>query len=295
MPGGTLHHWGADDAYPGRSTGATRSSSKASGMDRHEVSNAQFARFVGAPPAIAPWPSAGWMAGTTLMCQPGCASPAPWCSSCPAGWTRTKSTGGTLFPAPTGGSRKGRAAAGAAGNHPVVHIAREDAMAYARWAGRSLPTEAEFEYAARGAVASRFPWGDSLQRQGRQMANTWQGPFPFKNNTEDGFAATAPVGCFAANGYGLFDLIGNVWEWTADDWSTPLPAATAQPALNLEAALSLQARGSKLGTIKGGSFLCSPLYCQRYRPSARHAQELSLGSSHIGFRTVAYAPGPAGP
>lgn len=293
VPGGRFI-MGADDAYPEEAP-AREIAVAGFWMDRHEVSNAQFAHFVratgyrtlaergldaGRYPTV---PARLRQPGSMVFIMPTRLAPdqVNWWHFVPgANWRQ---------PEGPGSSWRGRE------NHPVVHIAREDAEAYARWAGRSLPTEAEFEYAARGGVDSRFPWGDSLQRQGWQMANTWQGPFPFKNNTEDGFAATAPVGCFAANGYGLFDLIGNVWEWTADDWSTPLLSVTAQPALNLEDALSLQARGSKLGTIKGGSFLCSPLYCQRYRPSARHGQELSLGSSHIGFRTVSHAPGPTVP
>lgn len=285
---------GADDAYPEEAP-AREVLVEGFWMDRHEVSNAQFARFVRAS-GYRTLAERGLDAGRYPAVPPRLRRPGSMVFHMPTqlapdqlNWWQFVAGASWRQPEGPGSSWRGRE------NHPVVHIAREDAEAYARWAGRSLPTEAEFEYAAHGGRDRRFPWGDSLQRQGRQMANTWQGPFPFKNNMDDGFAATAPVGCFAANGHGLFDLIGNVWEWTADDWSMPLLGTTAQPVPSLEDALSAQVRGSKLGTIKGGSFLCSPLYCQRYRPSARHAQELSLGSSHIGFRTVSHAPGPAAP
>lgn len=289
VPGGRFI-MGADDGYAEEAP-ARQVEVRGFWMDRHEVSNAQFARFVSATayrtlaergldakryPQV---PDSLRQPGSMVFIMPARLAPdqLQWWHFVPgASWRQ---------PEGPGSSWHGRE------NHPVVHIAREDAEAYAQWAGRRLPTEAEFEYAARGGAASRFPWGDQLQLQGRQMANTWQGPFPFKNNLTDGFAATAPLGCFPANAYGLFDLIGNVWEWTADDWATRFPAvAPAVPSL--EDALQQQGRSAVMGTIKGGSFLCSPLYCQRYRPSARHAQEISLGSSHIGFRTVSQAPAP---
>ncbi len=151
---------------------------------------------------------------------------------------------------------------------PVVHIAYEDALAYAHWAGRDLPTEAEWEYAARGGLAAAtYVWGDAPRPAGRIMANTWQGHFPDQDLAEDGYRANpSPVGCFPPNGFGLYDMAGNVWQWTSDvsttDGNTPSHV------------------------IKGGSFLCSEHYCFRYRPAARTAGPPDSGASHIGFRTV---------
>lgn len=172
-------------------------------------------------------------------------------------------------------------------SHPVVHIAREDALAYARWLGRDLPTEAEFEYAARGGGNTEFAWGTELYPNGKAMANIWQGEFPVRNSGGDGYLGTAPVGCFPANGYGLYDMIGNVWQWTRDPWFPRHPDESAShPEIDLEDALLRHAQTGQFGVIKGGSFLCSPFYCKRYRPSARHAQELIGSTNHIGFRTV---------
>jgi sulfatase modifying factor 1 len=180
------------------------------------------------------------------------------------------------------------------GNWPVVHVAYADALAYAHWLGRDLPTEAEWELAARGGLANqRFNWGAAEQSSAAPRANVWQGVFPSMDTGEDGYKArTAPVGCFAANGFGLFDMAGNVWEWTKD-WFHP----------NLEPA-SIEASGGPPETaardpnepnvpkhvIKGGSFLCSPDYCFRYRPAAREAGPTDTGENHIGFRTVMRIP-----
>lgn len=152
---------------------------------------------------------------------------------------------------------------------PVTHVAFEDALAYARWRGRDLPTEAEWEYAARGGLAdARFTWGDAPAEPGRPMANHWQGPFPAQDTGEDGHAGrAAPVGCYPPNGYGLFDMAGNVWEWTKD-------VAPADDGL----------AGARL--IKGGSYLCSDDFCFRYRPAARQPGPPDTGASHVGFRTV---------
>lgn len=154
-------------------------------------------------------------------------------------------------------------------HHPVVHIAFEDAMAFANWRGRDLPTEAEWEFAARGGEGpSEYAWGSERAPEGHEMANTWQGQFPRVNVRADGHLGTAPAGSFPANGYGLHDMIGNAWEWTK---TTPdgMGLASGQQRI-----------------IKGGSFLCAPNYCARYRPAARQAQDTGLGTSHIGFRTV---------
>ena len=184
-------------------------------------------------------------------------------------------------------------------DHPVVHIAFADAQAYAAWAGKSLPTEAEWEYAARGGLeGAEFAWGDELAPDGRMLANYWQGQFPFANQLLDGWERTSPVGSYPANGHGLFDMIGNVWEWTADWWSQPLVmkkkfkgacCVPANPRGGRERD-SIDPQAPQLPTarkvLKGGSHLCAPNYCQRYRPAARHAQPIDSATSHIGFRCV---------
>jgi formylglycine-generating enzyme required for sulfatase activity len=167
----------------------------------------------------------------------------------------------------------------------VVQVAYEDAEAYASWRGAALPSEAQWEFAARGGLRDQvFGWGDTWD-EGR--ANTWQGPFPYRDSGEDGHAGTAPVGSYAPNGYGLHDTTGNVWEWTAD-WFAPghqLLADRGDPRLD-DASASSDPRepGVVKHVIKGGSFLCSPSYCSRYRPAAREAESPDTGTSHIGFR-----------
>ena len=164
--------------------------------------------------------------------------------------------------------------------HPVVHIAHEDALAYARWAGRALPTEVEWERAARGGLdGATYAWGDDPLPGGQYMANTWQGEFPWRNSGLDGHVGTSPVGAYPANGYGLLDVTGNAWEWTADDFaSTRTRGACCAPDHG----------GGEIGrkVIKGGSHLCAPSYCLRYRPAARQGQEIDSSTSHLGFRCV---------
>jgi formylglycine-generating enzyme len=172
-------------------------------------------------------------------------------------------------------------------NHPVVHIAYDDALAYARWRGRSLPTEAQWEFAARGGRDGEDDWSSAFDADGKPIANTWQGIFPAYNTKEDGYAETAPVGCFKPNGYGLYDMIGNVWEWTSDWYRPghPREAAVNPGGPDLES-LRLIRGQSPSRVIKGGSHLCASNYCSRYRPAARHPQETDLGAAHLGFRTV---------
>lgn len=183
-------------------------------------------------------------------------------------------------------------------SHPVVHIAYEDALAYARWAGKDLPTEAEWEFAARGGLdGAEFAWGDELVPGGRHMANTWQGSFPHENRLEDGFARTSPVNAFPPNGYGVCDMIGNTWEWTRD-WYCPKhqadePKACCVPK-NPRGAIEEQSLDPAMPDIriprkvlKGGSHLCAPSYCRRYRPAARFPQAIDSSTSHVGFRCVA--------
>ena len=178
-------------------------------------------------------------------------------------------------------------------NNPVVQVAYADAAAYAKWAGRSLPTEAEWEYAARGGLNGKdFAWGDEQTPEGRYMANTWQGFFPYSDEKNDGYHGTAPVGCFPPNGYSLFDMIGNVWEW-ATDWYEPGHKFADGDVDPTGPAKMTKTVGGPLHVIKGGSWLCADNFCARYRPAARQPEEADLGASHIGFRTVLKAPGPS--
>ena len=179
-------------------------------------------------------------------------------------------------------------------DHPVVHVAYEDAEAYAAWAAKALPTEAEWEWAARGGLdGAAFAWGDEPERPGERLANYWHGDFPWRH--DDGYGATAAVGSFPANGFGLHDMAGNVWEWTADWWSpthpaTPRRAARGRPrrGRRSRAASTRPSRSSEIPrkVVKGGSFLCADSYCQRYRPAARRPQMIDTGMSHVGFRCV---------
>ena len=184
-------------------------------------------------------------------------------------------------------------------DHPVVHVAYVDVVAYARWAGKELPTEAEWEFAARGGLdEAEFAWGDDSNPDGRWMANTWQGGFPQENLADDGYERTSPVTHFPANGYGLHDMIGNVWEWTSDWYSAAHKADAAKACC-----IPRNPRGARMQesydscypevriprkVLKGGSFLCAPNYCCRYRPAARHAQPIDTSTCHVGFRCVVH-------
>ena len=202
---------------------------------------------------------------------------------------------GRQLAAPRGpGQRHSTAATGI----PVTHVAYEDVEAYAAWAGKALPTEAEWEYAARGGLEGKiFTWGDEFAPKGRMMANTWQGEFPWQNLLEDGYEGTSPVKSFPPNGYGLYDMAGNVWEWTRDFFTPAHPDDAATPA-----AVRRRTRGSRRPTgastsanrastfprrvVKGGSHLCAPNYCLRYRPAARQAQTIDTSMGHLGFRCI---------
>jgi formylglycine-generating enzyme required for sulfatase activity len=182
-------------------------------------------------------------------------------------------------------------------DHPVVHVAYSDALAYAQWAGKDLPTEAEWEFAARGGLdGAEFAWGDELMPGGKRMANIWRGEFPHELLGRRRISRTSAVGSFPANGYGLSDMIGNVWEWTGD-WFAPRHEADAPKACCIP---ENPRGGSEAASydpcqpdvkiprkvLKGGSHLCAPNYCRRYRPAARHAQPVDTSTSHVGFRCV---------
>lgn len=180
-------------------------------------------------------------------------------------------------------------------DHPVVHIAYEDAEAYAKWAGKQIPTEAEWEFAARGGLdGAEFVWGDELLPGGQHMANTFQGEFPWQNEIKDGYEWTAPVASFPPNGYGLYDMAGNVWQWTADWYQEhgkiDSPCCTLENPRGGKRDESFDPRQPEIKiprkVMKGGSFLCAPNYCRRYRPAARMAQPIDTSTCHVGFRCI---------
>ncbi len=262
IPGGTFL-MGSDDGHP-EERPVRPVAVAAFRMDRTEVTNRQFAAFVAATghvtvaeQALDPKEYPGTApeqlvpgSGVFVALAPG-EAPAEmaWWRYVPgACWKHPEGPGSTI---------EGRM------DHPVVHVAFADAQAYAAWAGKRLPTEAEWECAARGGlVGASYPWGNEFMPGGRHMANTWQGSFPFTDTGDDGFVGTAPVGRFPSNGFGLHDVAGNVWEWTTTE------------------------DGARARITKGGSFLCAPSYCQRYRPAGRSPVTVETSTNHIGFRCV---------
>lgn len=242
-------------------------------MDQTEVTTAQFAEFVAAT-------------GYLTLAERGISNPAQGAPALPGSAVfKPKFTNGELDPfsnwwqfiAGANWRHPEGPDSGLAGleQHPVIHIAYEDALAYAQWKGHSLPTEAQFEYAAQTSARKGA--------DGAFTSNTWQGFFPFQNDPLDGYTGTAPVGCYSANALGLYDLIGNVWEWTASPYyqGHDFPAKEAYPE-----GYDPNQPDEAVAVIKGGSYLCAPNYCMRYRPEARQGQSKGLGTSHIGFRTV---------
>ena len=183
-------------------------------------------------------------------------------------------------------------------HHPVVHVAYEDAITYAEWAGKDLPTEAEWEFAARGGLdGAVFSWGNEEFPDGKAMTNSWQGEFPWQNLLVDGYEGTSPVGSFPPNGYGLYDMAGNVWEWTSDWYeprgSNPAVKPCCMGSVNprvVSPEKSYDPRQPQFRiprkVVKGGSHLCAPNYCFRYRPAARQPQMIDTGMAHLGFRCV---------
>ena len=258
-------------------------------IERHPVTNAQFAEFVHATgyvtvaeqpldPALYPGVAAADLLPGALIFRPS-AGPVDlrdwrqwWGWSPGACWRHP-------FGPDTGIADKAE--------HPVVQVAYPDAVAYATWADRRLPTEAEWEYAAGGGAATTYAWGDEPAPGGALRANTWQGRFPYRNDGAAGWVGTSPVGAFPAGAFGLLDMIGNVWEWTSTRY-TPrhrpggqekaccTPSHAADPTVNQ--------------ALKGGSHLCAPEYCHRYRPAARSPQSQDSSTTHIGFRCVADLP-----
>ena len=281
LPGGAFR-MGSDRHYPEEAP-ARQAVVAGFAMDRTPVTNAAFAAFVAATgyvtvAELAPDP-ADYAAADPVALAPGSIVFRPparradlrfwgdWWAFVPgAQWQQPDGPGSLADPA-----------------HPVVHIAYADAAAFADWAGKALPSEAEWEFAGRGGLGdAEFAWGDTMAPNGVPMANTWQGAFPFENTLEDGFAGTSPVLHFPPNRFGLHDMVGNVWEWTAD---RRLPAAAGVPGC---CAKDDALRGSVIPhhVIKGGSHLCAPNYCRRYRPAARQFQAIDSGTSHLGFRCV---------
>ena len=292
VPGGTFR-MGSDDHYPEEAP-AHAATVAGFWIDTHQVTNAQFRRFVKEtgyvtvaerPPDAADYPGAKpelLVPGSVVFVVP----PGPvdlrnhydWWDYVPgADWRHPEGPGSTL---------DGRE------RHPVVHVAWEDVEAYAAWAGKALPTEAEWEFAARGGLdGAEYAWGEEFAPKGKHRANTWQGEFPRENRKEDGFERTAPVGSYPPNGYGLFDM--SATSGSGRPTGTGPTTRTAGGCCGAGEAAARAASvdpgdGSAIPrrVIKGGSFLCAPNYCRRYRPAARMHHPIDTGTCHIGFRCV---------
>jgi formylglycine-generating enzyme len=264
---------GSDNTFPEEGPVSQRSVA-GFWMDRTEVTNAQFAEFVAATSyhtlaergvRLAPALDSPVVAGSAVFRPQGEGSRVPglesWWTFVPgASWREPEGPGSSL---------EGREL------EPVVHIAFEDAAAYAEWAGRSLPSEEQFELAAQTSVRRNAG--------GEHAANTWQGRFPVQNDPVDGYSGVAPVACYEPNALGLYDMVGNVWEWTA---SAYYPRHDFAAKVEYPDGFDPNQPGEPVAVLKGGSYLCAPEYCMRYRPQARIGQSRGLGASHIGFRTV---------
>ncbi|MEO1554378.1 MAG: formylglycine-generating enzyme family protein [Pseudomonadota bacterium] len=252
-------------------------------ITRTEISVAQFSEFVDAT-GYRTRAETGWSkdeaSGPGLDLSNGGAVFHPLSGSRPADFNWWRWVDGANWRSPNGPDQ-----APAPDDHPVTQITQDDAAAFARWAGARLPTEAEWEYAARGGLEGELlSWPEAERAAIKDQANIWQGVFPIANTKDDGYDGTAPIASFPANGFGLFDMIGNVWEWTVTPYSPS--HADRDRALAGAAGLDFSQPGIAVGTIKGGSYLCASSYCYRFRPAARQAQDLAYGTSHIGFRIV---------
>jgi len=296
VPGGVFA-MGSDDFYPEEQP-VHQVEVDGFLMDEHQVTVAEFRRFVKASgyvtvaerpldPADYPGADPDLLVPGSLVFDPpdhpvDLRVPSNWWSYRPgAQWRHPEGPTSTLH---------GRE------RHPVTHVAPEDAEAFAAWTGKELPTEAEWEFAARGGLeGATFVWGDEFAPKGKMMANTWQGEFPWQNLTVDGFEGTSPVRSFPPNSYGLYDMAGNVWEWTSDyftDFEGSADHACCVPrnprATSPEDSVVVDQPGGNIPrkVTKGGSHLCAPNYCLRYRPSARQSEAIDTSTAHIGFRCV---------
>jgi formylglycine-generating enzyme len=294
VPGGVFWMGGASDAMPD-ALPAHLVEVDGFWMDRTPVTNAQFERFVKTTgyvtvaertPSPSDYPGVPpdkLVAGSAVFTPTG--HPVPL--NDPLRWWTYARGASWRAPSGRGSSIRDRA------DHPVVHVAYEDAVAYARWAGGRLPTEAEFEFAARGGLdRNLYAWGNDLRPSGKPAANTWQGTFPVRDDARDGYAGTSPVRAFPPNGFGLYDMGGNVWQWCAD-WYRPdtyaTRSATAGPIANPrgpESSHDPQEPGAATRVVRGGSYLCTEQYCARYLVGSRGKSEVSSGASNLGFRLV---------
>jgi sulfatase modifying factor 1 len=296
IPGGTFR-MGSDKHYPEEAP-VHHVSVDGFWMDRTPVTNADFERFLNAtgyvtfaeiPPRAEEYPGAlpaMLYAGSMVFLKPRRRVDLGACA-----WWQFVRGADVRHPLGPESSIEGLE------DHPAVHVAYRDVEAYAKWAGKELPTEAEWEFASRGGLdGADYAWGDELYLAGRHMANTWQGEFPWQNLRSDGYDRTSPVDAFPPNGYGLYDMIGNVWEWTTD-WYYPGHTAEPQKACcipsnprggRVDASYDPAQPGLKIPrkVLKGGSHLCAPNYCRRYRPAARYAHPIDTSACHVGFRCI---------
>jgi formylglycine-generating enzyme len=300
IPGGTFR-MGSEDHYP-EERPVHRVTVGGFWMDRYPTTNGRFEKFVAAtghqtfaeiPPDPAQYPGAKpemLYAGSLVFTKP----PGRVNLRDYTNWWQFMKAADWRHP-------YGPKTSLAGPDYPVVHVAYTDAEAFAAWEGKQLPTEAEWEFAARGGLdGAAFAWGDEFLPGGTFMANTWQGEFPWRNLVEDGFESTSPVGSFPANGYGLYDMIGNVWEWTTD-WYVPRHPGDAPKAC----CIPQNPRGPReeesydpgqpniripRKVLKGGSHLCAPNYCRRYRPAARYPEPIDTSTCHVSFRCIVRVP-----